>query len=338
MSGIDLEGRLRRLAAAVDLIPTTAMRGTDDAALALVLGALDDVAASGVPTDTDNAMQYLKQLVTDTRNTIFQTRGLSAYCVVTTATSPTVFEAIGLDTPHATHHFDDYFNGWWLYVLEADQAAPLHEWRVVTDFAQDGGVVTHTAFSVQLEVGDQVLLLNPALYEPLASAVVIDDLLANLAKSYHQSHARTRVYPRVSSSVIQVASAANADTFGAWTQAVPIDTIDFDYTLLYFMVEQVGAAGTYIIQFGYSTVDGDDPTTAQMAGEQRFKALGTPIKTYHADLDVRGGHCPANSKLWVRTMTENAAQQDTCDISLVIIPLREITNPITPHATWPWAS
>jgi len=142
----------------------------------------------------------------------------------------------------------------------------------------------------------------------------------------------------VSSSVIQVLSATNADTFGAWTQAVPIDTIDFDYTLAFFMVEQAGAAGTYIIQFGYSLLDGTDPTTAQMSGEQRFVALGTPIKNFYADLEVRGGHCPANSKLWVRTMTENAAQQDTCDISLVIIPLREITNPVTPHTTWPWAT
>jgi len=129
-----------------------------------------------------------------------------------------------------------------------------------------------------------------------------------------------------------------ADTFGVWTQVVPIDTIDFDYSPTHVMVEQVGAAGVYIVQFGYSLLDGTDPVTAQIAGEQRFKALGTPLKNYHSDLSLLGGHCPANSKLWARAMTENAAQQDTCDISIVVTRLRAITNPVTPTATWPWAS
>ena len=165
----------------------------------------------------------------------------------------------------------------------------------------------------------------------------IDDLLDNLALDYHQTHARTRVYPQVPSSVIQIATAAAADTFGAWTQVVPITTIDFGYTVLKVMVEQSGAAGTYIVQFGYSTVDGDDPITSQIIGEQRFKVLGTPLKTYHSDLALLGGHCPANSKLWGRLMSETV-NADTCDVSLVITRLRTITNPVTPTATWPWAS
>jgi hypothetical protein len=45
-------------------IPTTAMRGTDNAALASVLGALDTAAATGAVTDSDPAMAYIKQLVT----------------------------------------------------------------------------------------------------------------------------------------------------------------------------------------------------------------------------------------------------------------------------------
>jgi len=165
----------------------------------------------------------------------------------------------------------------------------------------------------------------------------IDDLLSNLAYDYHQTHARTRVYPQAPSSVAQVATAAAADTFGSWTQVVPIDTIDFDYTVLKVMVEESGAAATYIGQLGYSTVDGTDPTTAQIIGEQRFKVIGTPIKTYHADLALLGGHCPANSKLWGRLKSETA-NADTVDISIVITRLRTITNPITPTATWPWAS
>ena len=165
----------------------------------------------------------------------------------------------------------------------------------------------------------------------------IDDLVANLALDYHQTHARTRVYPQLPSSVIRVTTAAAADTFGSWTQVVPIDTIDFGYTVLKVMVEESGSAATYIGQLGYSTVDGTDPTTAQIIGEQRFKVIGTPIKTYHADLALLGGHCPANSKLWGRIKSETA-NADTVDISIVLTRLREITNPITPTATWPWAS
>lgn len=55
---------LEAIADAVAAIPTTAMRGTDNAALASVLGALTDAAASGAVTDTDTAMAYIKQLVT----------------------------------------------------------------------------------------------------------------------------------------------------------------------------------------------------------------------------------------------------------------------------------
>ncbi len=52
-----------RLDLLLDAIPTTAMRGTDNAALASVLGALADAAVDGDPTATDTVMQYIKQLI-----------------------------------------------------------------------------------------------------------------------------------------------------------------------------------------------------------------------------------------------------------------------------------
>jgi len=57
---------IKQLVTAIQLIPTTAMRGTDSAALASVLGALDDAIASGDVTDVDTLMAYMKQAVTDT--------------------------------------------------------------------------------------------------------------------------------------------------------------------------------------------------------------------------------------------------------------------------------
>jgi len=165
----------------------------------------------------------------------------------------------------------------------------------------------------------------------------IDDLLSNLAKVYWHPDSRMRVYPRVPSATVQITAAAAADTWGNWTQVIPITTVDFGYHPVAVMVEQVGAAATYIIQFGYSTADGSDPTTAQIVGEQRFVALGTPLKTYYADLEFYGRDCPANSKLWARTMTETV-NADTCDISITLTRHLEVTNPVAYLSTWPWAS
>jgi len=52
--------------AEVDALDGDAMRGTDNAALASVLGALNDAGAGGAVTDTDTAIAYIKQLVTNT--------------------------------------------------------------------------------------------------------------------------------------------------------------------------------------------------------------------------------------------------------------------------------
>lgn len=65
-------GRLDNL---LDAIPTTAMRGTDNAALASVLGALNNVAAAGEVTDADTLMQYIKQLI----NILIGAAGIGAF-------------------------------------------------------------------------------------------------------------------------------------------------------------------------------------------------------------------------------------------------------------------
>lgn len=66
-----------RLDLLLDAIPTTAMRGTDDAALASVVGALNNVAAAGDPTDADTLVQYIKQLI----NVLVGTAGVGTYPV-----------------------------------------------------------------------------------------------------------------------------------------------------------------------------------------------------------------------------------------------------------------
>jgi len=58
-----------------DLDMNTAMRGTDNAATAAVLGALADGAADGDPTAADTVMQYVKQLI----NVLVGTAGVVTY-------------------------------------------------------------------------------------------------------------------------------------------------------------------------------------------------------------------------------------------------------------------
>ena len=64
-----------RLDLLLDAIPTTAMRGTDNAALASVVGALADAAAGGEVTEADTLMQYIKQLI----NILIGTPGIAAF-------------------------------------------------------------------------------------------------------------------------------------------------------------------------------------------------------------------------------------------------------------------
>jgi len=166
----------------------------------------------------------------------------------------------------------------------------------------------------------------------------IDDLLNDTGVIHHYNCSGTRVYPQVPSSVIQLTTAAAVDTWGSWTQVIPINTIDFvdGYNVEGVMIEESGAIATYIIQFGYSTVDGDDPTTAQIMGEQRFKVIGTPLKTYHADLVMLSRDVPQNAKLWARLMSETV-NADTVDISIVVLRHIPVNNHIAHLATWPWA-
>jgi hypothetical protein len=63
------------IAADVVNIDGAAMRGTDNAALASVLGALNDAAAAGDPTASDTAMQYIKQLI----NILVGTTGITTF-------------------------------------------------------------------------------------------------------------------------------------------------------------------------------------------------------------------------------------------------------------------
>jgi len=166
--------------------------------------------------------------------------------------------------------------------------------------------------------------------------VLASNELYNIAVLFHHIHSRMRVYPQDVGETITLAADAVANTFGSWTQIVPINTVDFMYMVMGVVIEEADAATTYLIQLGYSIVDGSDPTSAQILGERRL-LLPTPIVQATELLDIAAAHCPINAKLWGRIKTASIAA-DELEVSVNIIRHVEITNPVDHLTTWPWST
>jgi len=166
---------------------------------------------------------------------------------------------------------------------------------------------------------------------------VVDNTIANIATLFHHIHSRTRVYPQDVTATITLAANAAANTFGSWTEIIPIDTVDFEYMCEGIVIEGVDGATTYFIQLGYSLTDGDDPTTAQIVGERRVRIVTVPIARATESLEISAMHCPANAKLWGRLKTAST-DADEAEISVIVVRHTSITNHLAHLATWPWGS
>lgn len=164
----------------------------------------------------------------------------------------------------------------------------------------------------------------------------LTDLLANIAAIEHHEHSRCRVYPQDVEEMITLAAALAANTFGSWTQIIPIDIVDFCFEKVGLVIEAADKATTYFIQLGYSIVDGSDPTTAQIMGERRI-LLPSPVNKAMELLAFYSQNCPAKAKLWGRIKTASATA-DELKVSVVVIRHMEITNPIPQLETWPWST
>jgi len=277
---IDLAGTLRRLVTAIGSIPTTVMRGTDNALLAA-----DYVAERG----TDDAT--LQATWTDAMAT-----ALANY----TAARAAYLDELDFDLQAALVAIDDYVD----------------------------------------ELETRLTAARAGYLDELAAANIpsdVDDILANVAVVDHHKHSRCRVYPQSIKNTITLVADAAVDTFGNWTEIIPIDTVDFDYEIVGIVVEAVDAATGYFFQLGFSTVDGSDPTTAQILGERRLRIVTVPIAKANEMVEFYSQDCPSNAKLWGRLKTASLAA-DEADISVVVLRHQEVTNPIAPLATWPWAS
>ncbi|MBA7564456.1 hypothetical protein ES708_06119 [subsurface metagenome] len=158
---------------------------------------------------------------------------------------------------------------------------------------------------------------------------------ADLAALEHYHHSRYRVYPQDIEAVADLI-AAGADEFGSWAQIIPIDTVDFDYEVTGFVIEEAAVATSYLVQLGFSLTALAEPTEAQTAGERRTR-LPVPATKSTELLEIRSQNIPANAKLWGRVKSK-AGGTETIKISVVVARHIEITNPVMKLAIWPWST
>ena len=159
-----------------------------------------------------------------------QLAGLTRVGQVTTATSVTVFEATDL-----IGQGDDAFAGWYVYVLQSDNAAPENETQPMSDYVSSTGKVTHTALTAQLAVGDWVTLLHPSMAmlgavdtSAATGAVTSTDFLMAYVK-------------QIVTNTYRLGEAAIADT----TDPVDMTTEVADDTILSNMLTDDGDTSTY---------------------------------------------------------------------------------------------
>lgn len=95
--------------------------------------------------------------------------GLSYYAIVTTWDNANNFKADDL-----AGFGDDYFNDWYVYVVRDAAglgAAPQNELQPISNYVSADGTFTHTAFTVDLTVNDEVLILHESLASILVTTI-----------------------------------------------------------------------------------------------------------------------------------------------------------------------
>lgn len=100
--------------------------------------------------------------------------GLSYHAIVTTWDNATQFKADDL-----AGWKDDYFNGWYVYVvrdLGGAGVAPQNEIQPISNYADADGTFTHLGFTVNLAVGDEILILH----ESIGSIIINTGVISNI--------------------------------------------------------------------------------------------------------------------------------------------------------------
>ena len=166
------------------------------------------------------------------------------------------------------------------------------------------------------------------------SLLLTPRVIRDIAAVEHYDHSRFRVYPQVVTVNVPIIAGTPANTFGSWTQIIPVDTVPFDYDVIGLIVEQVDASGIYHFQLGYS-LTAAAPGANYEVGERRVRMDTVPIARATELLIVRGQNIPANSSFWGRLKTASG-DADTADISIALTRHVELSSPISKWSAFPW--
>jgi len=149
----------------------------------------------------------------------------------------------------------------------------------------------------------------------------------------HHFHSRDRVYPQDVQLTVPLASVAVADTFGAWVEIIPLNTVPFPFMIVGIVIEAASAAATYFIQIGYNIINADPGVNMEL-GERRTY-LPTPIVRATELLTLQAQNVPANSRIMGRLKTDTGAI-DTADISVVVTRHLNVSVQMPLWPAFPW--
>jgi len=161
-----------------------------------------------------------------------------------------------------------------------------------------------------------------------------DEVQRDVGAVSHYFHSRWRVYPQDVTVTPLLAADAAANTFGAWVQIVPINTIPFGFHVVGLVIEQVSAVGTYHIQIGCS-LTAAPPGANMESGERRFRMVTLPVARATELLEIRGQHVCAGCSVWGRVKTASLVA-DTANISIVLSRHVEASAEVPEWPAFPW--
>lgn len=147
---------------------------------------------------------------------------------------------------------------------------------------------------------------------------------------YTEFQSRTRVYPQDISAPITITPNAAVNTFGAWAQIIPANTVPFNFHVHSVQTMGVGGADSFFIQLASNAT----PTGSQILGEKSF-ALGAAGR---ARVELASPTVPANTPIYGRVKT--AAGTTTINVALAVVRCLctdDLVKLLAARRTsWPW--
>ena len=149
--------------------------------------------------------------------------------------------------------------------------------------------------------------------------------------AHEADHSRLRVYPREITSELTLTAPSFADTYSAWSQLIPVNTVTMDYVIAGILIENWSAKDYFMIQLARNS----SPTGSEYICELRFN---TPLaddyrQTY--PVIIKTGKIPENTGIYGRVKARSATGPFVT-FSLGIQRWMKLSVEVTPTANWPW--